>query len=165
MKTLYLIRHAKSSWEDDTLSDFHRPLNRRGKTDAPKMGRLFKEKGILPDTIISSPALRALTTAGILAGEMGFDTAAIVQEKRIYEAGVSTLMQIIREIDDGHDSAMLFGHNPGFTWLANDLGSEMIDNVPTLGAVTIHLAIDHWKETEASVGSLHAFDFPKKYFY
>ncbi|MBO9345442.1 MAG: histidine phosphatase family protein [Chloroflexi bacterium] len=145
MKILYLIRHAKSSWDDPTLADHDRPLNERGKRDAPKMGERLAQRGVKADLIISSSAVRALTTAQTIAEKIGYDQARIVADRRLYGAQVSALLYLIQELDDQHARVMLFGHNPEFTDLARFFGCE-IDELPTCAVVEMTFEVDHWSE-------------------
>lgn len=145
MKILYLIRHAKSSWDDPTLADHDRPLNERGKRDAPKMGERLAQRGVKADLIISSSAVRALTTAQTIAEKIGYDQARIVADRRLYGAQVSALLYLIQELDDQHVRVMLFGHNPEFTDLARFFGCE-IDELPTCAVVEMTFEVDHWSE-------------------
>lgn len=163
MKTLYLNRHAKSSWADAGLSDFDRPLNKRGKTDAPLMGKYLAEKRrISPEIIISSPAKRAIKTAEIIAKEIGYPAKKIVRNEKIYEAGPSSILEMIQKIDNSYNSAMLFGHNPGFTSLASYLLNVNIGNIPTCGICRIDFDTDSWRKVEIESGTLVFFDYPKK---
>ncbi len=164
MKKLYLARHAKSSWKEPDLDDFDRPLNKRGKRDAPFIGQKLKEKNILPDMIISSPAKRAITTAKELASQMGFPKDNIVLDENIYEASGGELLSIIQQVNDKHESLMLVGHNPAFTSLHNYLADQYIDNIPTCSIAFIDLNVDSWKEVEPNTGTLVDFEYPKKYF-
>jgi phosphohistidine phosphatase len=164
MKKLYLTRHAKSSWKDQDLDDFDRPLNKRGRRDAPFIGQKLKEKNILPGLIISSPAKRAITTAKVLAKQMGYPKDAIVEDENIYEAGGGELLSIIQQVDDKYSSLMMVGHNPAFTSLHNYLADQYIDNIPTCSVAFIDLAVDNWKEVEPNTGTLIDFEYPKKYF-
>src|SRR5688500_5500681 len=112
MKTLFILRHAKSSWDDPGLSDFERPLNDRGRKAAPFMGELMKRKGLSPAVIVSSPAKRAKTTAELVTGAA--DSAPEIRfDDRIYEASPQALRQVVSELDHFRDSAMIVGHNPG----------------------------------------------------
>ena len=163
MKTLYLIRHAKSSWKDPTFRDCERPLNKRGKRDAPFMGQKLRENGVKPGVIISSSAKRALKTAKKIANELDFSAKKINKNKSIYLADVPTLIKVIRKISDKADQAMLFGHNPGLTMLANYLTSENVDNIPTCGIFCVAFEVDSWKEVDQGNGAVVFFDYPKKY--
>lgn len=164
MKTLYIIRHAKSSWKDSALSDYDRPLNQRGERDAPFMGELIRKQGGVPDLIISSPANRAFTTASYFADKLSYKKADIDLEKNIYEAGIGSLMKIINRINDKNTSVMIFGHNPGLTMLSNYLSGSYIDNLPTCGVVKLDLNINTWKDAGDLCGTLINFEYPKKYF-
>jgi len=145
MKTLFLVRHAKSSWDDPSLADHDRPLNERGRRDAPKMGERLAQRGVKADLIISSSAARALATAQAIAEKIGYDQAQIMVDRRLYEAEVSTLLYLIQELDDRFERVMLFGHNPEFTDLARFFGSE-VDDLPTCAVVELTFPVDHWIE-------------------
>jgi len=164
MKTVYFVRHAKSSWEDHTLRDKDRPLNKRGKRDAPFMANLMKEKGVQPDLIISSPANRAYTTACHFAAAFGIEAVDIQKEENIYEAYETAVLTIIQSLANSHQTIFVFGHNPSFTSLANLFTTNYIDNVPTCGIVQVAAAIEDWKNFGADTGKLVAFHYPKQYF-
>jgi phosphohistidine phosphatase len=161
MKTLYLLRHAKSSWGNPELDDLDRPLNKRGKRDAPEMGRRLRRRGVSPDLLLSSPAVRALVTARVIAGKIGYPVSEIATDERIYLASPGLLLEILREQGDQVGSLMIFGHNPGFTQLTSLLGGERIANVPTCGFVEIELAGTTWRDADPGTGRLVLFDFPK----
>ena len=163
MKTLYLVRHAKSSWDERDISDHDRKLNARGKRDAPKMGELLYSNDCHPDIIYSSSAKRALTTAKIIAEKIAYPVDNIVVSKNVYDATTNDLVNLINKIDDKYESVMLFGHNPGFTVLANLLADKYIDNMPTCAVAVIELNVEAWKEVESNCGKLIAFEYPKKY--
>ncbi len=162
MKTLYLIRHAKSSWKDLTLDDFDRPLNKRGKRDAPFMGEMLKDNEIMPDIIISSPAKRAKETATIIAQKLGFEKEIIFDE-RIYEFNFVILLRLIKEIDNANESAFIFGHNP----ILNIFMEEFCDfdeNIPTCGIVKFSFECDEWEKITPQNCEMLEFEYPKKYF-
>lgn len=161
MKTLILVRHAKSSWRDDSLADRDRPLNRRGERDAPEMGRRLAARGGPPDLIVSSPATRALTTARIIAEAVGYPVDGIREDERLYLASPPELLEAIRGLDDRHDRVFLFGHNPGLTELVNELSEPAIDNVPTCGVVELRLAADRWADLSPDTVRRADFDTPK----
>jgi len=163
MKRLYLVRHAKSSWDDPDLADFERSLNKRGKRDAPFMARRIAEQGAKPDIIISSPAKRAILTARAFAEALEYPEHDIVQNKAVYLADVSGLLQIIRAIDNSKEQAMIFGHNPGFTSLANFLGKRNIDNIPTCGVYCLDFDELGWSKVGRGKGIFRFFDYPKKH--
>ena len=160
-KILYLVRHAKSSWNNPSMLDFDRPLNRRGEHDAPEIGRRMRERNALPETIVCSPARRAMETLELLNAEMGVAADAIFMQKRIYEASTKTLLEIVRELDDRFSSAMLIGHNPSMTWLASELSGEPIHNMPTCAIAAIELDAEKWKKTGHCPAKLQFLDYPK----
>lgn len=162
MKRLYLMRHAKSDWNCDWLDDVERPLNERGKRDAPAMGALLKQLGYVPDVMISSPASRAYTTARIVAEEIGYDPGAIRLSEEMYDATTRDIIAVVKAIGSGIRSAMLFGHNPGLTSTANLLSGAGIGNVPTAGVVAIDLPIESWHDAGDTPGTLLTFEYPKK---
>lgn len=162
MKLLAVVRHAKSSWDDTTLDDIDRPLNARGLRDAPRMGQQLERRRSTPDHMISSPANRAHSTAGIFAERLGYPRPDIAIEPAIYEAGVQNLLSVIRDLDDAHDFVVLFGHNPAVTSLVNALTSAGLDNVPTCGVAEIEFEVDYWREAAAENARMAEFDFPKK---
>jgi phosphohistidine phosphatase len=165
MKTLIVVRHAKSSWDDPELSDFNRPLNERGEKDAPRMAKRFKEKDITVNGMVSSPAVRALTTCRVFANVLGFPEKQIQTVKDIYHAGDEMILNVVRGLKDHpveNEVVMIFGHNPGLTEFVNNLVDEDIDNVPTTGVVCCRLKINLWKEAKWGCGEMVFFDFPKK---
>lgn len=164
MKTLYLIRHAKSSWKDAaTLSDAQRPLNERGKRDAPFMGKVLHQKRFMPDLWLSSPAVRALKTARIIAEQTGADKDRIVLRPEIYEASPYGILSIVQGLDDAAQSAVLFGHNPAFTEVVNWYADSPLLNLPTCGIAAIEFPIQHWNQATYDNGRLLWVDIPKNY--
>lgn len=163
MKTVIFVRHAKSSWDSPDLPDYERPLNKRGRRDAPFMAGLFKERDINPDIVYSSPAVRALTTAYHFADELGIGRNRIVVDNLIYEYGPNGIIKLIEKIDNGIDTIMIFGHNPDLTHLTNFLGGVYLDNLPTTGIVCIDFDIDSWDMITESSGELRFIDFPKRH--
>ncbi len=162
MKTLYLVRHAKSSWDNANLSDHDRPLNKRGERDAPRMGKRLKPRTPQPQLIISSSAVRAETTATILAETLGYPVNELRVDPRLYGAEPNDIVTIISELDDTIDCAMLVGHNPTFTAVLNALGRCDIDNVPTCGIGIVAFPMDAWSDIITAKGELVDFDYPKK---
>lgn len=162
MKRLLLVRHAKSSWEDMKLEDIDRPLNKRGKKDAPTMGLRLKKMKILPDILISSPAKRALSTAKKIAEKINYPKKNILQENLLYHGTNQDLIKIVKNLPDNAESVMLFGHNPGFTDFANRLCKINISNIPTTGIVAIDFQINKWSKADYGMGELVFFDYPKK---
>ena len=163
MKKLYLIRHAKSSWEDHILSDHDRPLSNRGRRDAPIIGDILKSNKVKPNLVISSTARRALKTAKIFSHILDYPIENITEESIIYEATTQNLLNVITKINDEHKVVLLFGHNPAFTVLANLLGDKFIDNMPTCAVAELELNVDSWKDVGADSGKLVSFEYPKKY--
>lgn len=162
MKTILLCRHAKSSWKDLSLADRDRPLNKRGKRNVPEMGRRLAERGITPDAVISSPAVRAVKTANRLVRELGFPKKNIQVRPAIYETSPTLLLALIRNLPETQETVILVGHNPEFTTLANILGNLHIINVPTCGIVALEFCVNTWEEIMEGKGSLVFFDYPKK---
>ena len=152
MKDIYILRHAKSSWTDNSLADFDRPLNTRGLNAAPFIGEMMATRGALPDVIISSPAKRAMQTA-ILATEASGSHAAIQYDERIYEATVQTLVSVVSQIDDKFESALIVGHNPTMEGLINYL-TGILEPMPTAALASIALDIDSWSNLAPKCGSL-----------
>ncbi len=154
-KTLYIARHAKSSWDDPTLSDFDRPLNARGMRDAPRMAKLLAEENVAPQIIVSSPAKRARTTAEIYQEDIGGE---LVFDERIYEASEMTLRYLVDEYLDKYDAVMIVGHNPGLTALADRLSDADIYNLPTASIIGIE-----FDSNDRSEGKAVFYEYPKKY--
>lgn len=146
MKTLYFIRHAKSTWDFPQLSDDERPLTEKGIKRTKKLGVFLNNKEILPDILISSHANRAFHTAQIIAKKIGFPEKNIKIDRSMYSSGIDNVFSIIFGITDNYNSAMLFGHNPTFTNLANYFLEEKIDNLPTSGFVCLQFETDNWNE-------------------
>lgn len=162
MKTLTLVRHAKSSWKHPELRDRERPLNKRGKRDAPVMGRRIAEHGIRPSLIISSPAVRAWKTAKVIAGAIGYPLEFLQREDGLYLASLDNWLDVIAAQDNGFNSIMAFGHNPGLTDFANFLSPGLTYNVPTAGVVCVNIDRDDWKLYERPSTELVVYDYPKR---
>ena len=162
MKTLTLLRHAKSSWKDTSLQDRERPLNRRGQRDAPVMAERIKESGIRPSLILSSPAVRAWTTAKSIAHEIGYPIEFLQQEQRLYHASTRNLLVVIAEQDDGFNNLMIVGHNPGLTDFANHLIPDLTHNIPTCGFVSLEIDCDNWNLDQDAEIKLLMYDYPKR---
>jgi len=161
MKKLFIIRHAKSDWDDSTLDDYDRPLNKKGEKNAPFMGQLLKNKNIKPDLIISSPALRAITTAKLIAKEVNYEKA-ITPNQYVYEAFVNTLQEIVEYIHDSNDTVFLVGHNPGVSALAYML-CDLKESLPTCAIVEIQFDCNSWLDVCKSNSTLLSYEYPKKY--
>lgn len=161
MKTLILVRHAKSSWENPTQGDFDRPLNDRGLRDAPRMAKRFKGKNLTPELLLASPANRALTTARILAEGIEYPVENIQTDRSIYHADEEELLAIVQRLPDTVNVVMLFGHNPGFTDFANSLTNSRIDNIPTCGIFACRFDVNGWRSITWGKGVVLFFDYPK----
>lgn len=161
-KTIFIVRHAKSCWEDVSSTDKDRPLNTRGKKNAPDMAaHLLKNEGI-PDLLVSSPAKRALSTAKIFAKQFQIDSDQILIVDRIYEAFPDDLMKVILQLPDDKHKVYLFGHNPGITYLVNRFdGGEDISNVPTTGIIRMDTTADSWSQFSPSNSRIVAYYAPK----
>ena len=162
MKNLCLLRHAKSSWKLRSLDDFDRPLNNRGIRDAPFMGEILLKKNIFPELIISSPALRAITTAKIIAEKLKYPVSNIKKDKNIYEASALDLLSVIKQTNNKLKFLMLVGHNPGITYLINLISDKRLDNLPTAGIVCLKKEADNWEEIDDN-WSFEFIEYPKKY--
>lgn len=162
MKKLFIVRHAKSSWDFPELSDFDRPLNKRGKKNAPEMGRRLATRNVKPDALVTSPAKRAAATARRIAEEISFPLHLIIKEPQLYHGSTNGMIEVIKTVKNDVDILMIFGHNPGLTDLANQLSGSDIYNIPTSGVVEIDFEISSWKDLGSITGKLISFDFPKK---
>lgn len=163
-KLLYLIRHAKSSWDDPSLRDHDRPLNKRGKRDAPLMANVLKKKGIKPDLIYSSTAERALEFAKVIAEILDFKKKKIVSTKDLYMADVKEMLGILRSVEDSAKTVFMVSHNPYITEFANSLCNYNLDNIPTSGVFCIEFDVKKWKDIDLGKGKFVSFDYPKKYY-
>ena len=161
MKILTLVRHAKSSWKDSSLSDGERPLSNRGEHDAPMMGDRIREHGIRPSLIVSSPAARAWTTARLIAEKIDYPTEFLQRENKLYLASLDDLLDVVVAQDNGFKSLMMVGHNPGLTSFANFLSPELTDNLQTAGVVSVQIDRDDWSLYEQPETELLVHDYPK----
>ena len=162
MKNVYLIRHAKSNWNDESKSDFERGLNKRGQKAIPTMANALKEKQIIPDLILSSAAKRTKLTAKGLAKEIGY-TGEIQYTDTLYMAEPEEVLSLIQNMNDKYDTVFIVGHNPETTELSNIMTNCYIDNVPTLGIVAIKLPVSSWKHVVTEEGKLTFFIYPKMF--
>ncbi|QEO14827.1 histidine phosphatase family protein [Agromyces intestinalis] len=168
MKTVFIVRHAKSDWGDPALDDHDRPLNARGRHDAPAMGRRLAARGVVPDLILSSTALRARTTAAALAAAFDLEPgASVLLDATLYAASTSHLLETIRGLDDAVGAVMLVGHNPESSGLVHRLTGEAID-LPTCAVAEVALDVAHWADVHAGglagaayPGTLVRLDTPK----
>lgn len=161
MRILTLVRHAKSSRDYPELSDFERPLNNRGRKEAPAIAARLRKADIKPDLLISSPATRAITTARLFAQELNLHLDEIVLNPHIYEASAWTLMHIVRSLPPEHGEVMLFGHNPGVSHFAHELAECPFDEMATCAAVRIELPAKVWSLIQPGSGKVLRYDTPK----
>ncbi len=167
MKTLYLLRHAKSSWGDSTLADHDRPLNSRGRRAAPLIGAFLREQGHVPDLVLCSTATRTRETLAFLLEELGVEPA-IDWDGDLYLAGPRQMLDLLGALPDTVESVLMIGHNPGTAILAEALCAEgdaagldlMRTKFPTAGLAIIHLEVDRWEETQGDCGRLLSFTRP-----
>ena len=161
MKTLYLLRHAKSSWSFDELSDQERPLNDRGRDDAPVMGQALAKRRIRPDVIVSSSAVRAMSTAVLVAREMQYPHDKIVVEPGIYGADVDDFLAILKALPDAAASALVVGHNPTITETANALSPSSLNEMPTAAVVCLRFECELWAEVSKVNAEFYFYDYPR----
>jgi len=162
MKTLTIVRHAKSSWKNTSLPDRDRPLSRRGENDAPEMARRIAAAGIRPSLIVSSPAKRAWKTAKIIARELGYPLEFLQREDDLYLASVNKILDVLVAQDERFNNIMLFGHNPGLTDFANYLVPGLTNNLPTCGVVSVSFDRDDWSLYDRPDFELGLYDYPKR---
>lgn len=161
MKTLFLIRHAKSSWDDTALPDRDRPLDDRGKRDVAKMGKRLAKRDVKSDLIMSSPAMRALATAEVIAKMLDYKRKDIVVNDRLYAGQADDLLDVIQELGDKLKHVMLVGHNPELTELAHHLSSE-ITHMPTCAIAEFTFDVKSWPDIGKAKPAQVALDYPKK---
>ncbi len=162
MKTLLVIRHAKSSWDNVFQNDFDRPLNNRGHQDAPDMAARLLEKKVGIDVFISSTAIRAFSTARYFAETYGHPETDIIGIPHLYHALPPVFYDVIAGIDSCFSAAAIFSHNPGITAFVNELTNTRIDNMPTCGVFCVTADIDDWEDFEQAEKSFLFFDSPKR---
>lgn len=162
MKTLYLIRHAKSDWSNPGQKDFDRPLNSRGERVAPKMGRELFAREVKPDYICSSPSKRTRQTVAYICEGIQVDEETVEFKEAIYEASTGAMLRVINGFDDKHGTAMLVGHNPSSSFIAEYLTDEIINNIPTCGVLKINFEVESWQHISKSTGILEWYLYPKQ---
>jgi phosphohistidine phosphatase len=161
MKILLVLRHAKSSWNDPALDDHERPLNRRGRRDAPRMGELVREYGLMPDVVISSDAVRARLTTEAMAEALHY-AGEILVDQRLYMASPDDILSLLRRVRQNAETVMIVGHNPGLEDLVEQLTGERQD-LPTAALAQIVLPIDRWRDLTLSTrGTLMGHWRPKE---
>jgi phosphohistidine phosphatase len=157
-----MVRHAKSSWDNPFLRDFDRPLNERGKKNAPLMAARMAKSNFRPDLIVSSPANRAISTAHFFANAWKIKAANIIQDKNLFHASPGEIAKVIRNTAGDAKSVAIFGHNPGFTDFANLIGNYYFENIVTCGVAVFELQIEEWTALSENCGKLLLYDYPKK---
>jgi len=163
VKRLTLVRHAKSDWSLSDQRDWDRPLNKRGQQDAPEMGRRLRQRRLKPDLILTSPAVRALATATILARELRFAADRMRQDERLYLSSPGDILRVIRDIGGESRHLMVVGHNPGLTEFADRLSNERrIDHMPTCAVVTALVNLRDWQDLDWNSAVDVDLDYPKK---
>jgi len=161
MKHILLTRHAKSDWHNPDLEDIDRPLNKRGLRDAPMMGQRLQKRKVQPESIITSPAVRAMTTAVLLAKELAYPSDKILSNDKIYSATTEQLIDIIRNFDNSKDWIMLIGHNPCMSQLASVLLGDFAQDMPTCSIYALEFKVDDWQAIGPHAAGLVFFDYPK----
>ena len=161
MKQLLLIRHAKSSWDDPSLSDFERPLNERGKKDAPEMAKRLSAKKIEIDAVVSSPAKRARQTAKYFVKKFDLKKKNVVLESKLYEAGDENFYEVVENLKNKWDSVAIVSHNPGITSFAHSLTEMKVDDMPTCSVFAFKISADRWKDFRDARKEFLFFDYPK----
>lgn len=157
------MRHAKSNWDFPELSDHDRPLNNRGRKDAPLMGKELMAREVTVDLIVSSSAVRALTTATLVAKELEYDTEKIAIEEEIYRADKQELLSVIKNIPNQFDTVLLVGHNYTLSELANMLSPEMVPTMPTAAVVCLQFNCNTWAEISKQQATCAFYDYPKNH--
>jgi phosphohistidine phosphatase len=161
MKTLLLIRHAKSSWDNIILPDFERPLNERGKHDAPLMAKRIKDRKIEMDAFVSSPAKRAKKTADIFMDELNAKGKKLITIPSLYEATSEKFYNAVENLKDKYDTVALFAHNPGITDFINSLECTPVYDMPTCAVYAVKIKTKNWKEFREAHKEFLFFDYPK----
>ncbi|MFA5298101.1 MAG: histidine phosphatase family protein [Lutibacter sp.] len=161
MKTLYIVRHAKSSWKYEGIKDIDRPLKKRGINDAYLISTVLQKKISTPDVFIASSANRALHTAMIFCYTFNYPLANLRISKSLFNFSDGYLIKTVKALDDGYDSAIIFSHDHGISDFVNKFGSIQLGNVPTCGVVGIKFDINHWKDIKS--GKTFITEFPKNY--
>jgi phosphohistidine phosphatase len=161
MKSLLIIRHAKSSWDDPAQADFDRTLNERGKQDAPQMARRLLSRSIAIDAFISSPAKRARKTASLFAAEYKYDKENIILVPELYHASPANFFDVISKAPPAANTIAVFSHNPGITEFANMLTEVRIDDMPTCAIFGIQVATHNWTSFKDASKTFWLFDYPK----
>ncbi len=162
MKTLIVVRHAKSSWANIGERDFDRSLNERGKTDAPQMAKKLLDTNIKIDAFISSTAKRARKTAKAFIEVYGKTKDELILEDDLYNAPAETFYKIIATLKDEQQAVVLFAHNPGITDFVNTLCATRIDEMPTCGIFAVQISITEWSDFKDAKKEFLFFKYPKE---
>jgi phosphohistidine phosphatase len=163
MKKIYLIRHAKSSWSEEGVSDFDRPLNKRGKRDLPFMADRLKKYGVRADLILSSPAKRARKTAKAIAKTIGYSVENISYDDSLYDSSYMAYRYLLDSLDNELNSVFIVAHNPTLTDVGEILSGAILTNLPTCSIVCLEFKVDSFKKIEEQSGKILFFDYPKKH--
>ncbi|MFC1891451.1 histidine phosphatase family protein [Thermodesulfobacteriota bacterium] len=163
MKTLTMIRHAKSTWEHHDIDDIDRPLDSEGRRDAVIMGKVLSKRGFNPDLIISSPALRTIRTAEAITSAIKCSETSILMDEKLYLAGPDEILKSVQSVGNTVDWLVCVGHNPGISDFINRLLNSRVDSLPTCGIVEMQFDTDEWDSIEQSNLLHSSFDYPKKY--
>jgi len=163
VKKIYLIRHAKSSWSEEGMSDYERPLNKRGKKDLPFMAARLKEFGIKPDLILSSSAKRAQKSAKTIAEIIGYGMDNITYDESLYDSSYTSYRYLLDSLDDRLDSIFIVAHNPTLTEVGERLSGAILTNIPTCSIVCIEFDVKSFQNIEEGSGKIIFFDYPKKH--
>ena len=163
MKSLYIVRHAKSSWKNNELKDIERPLKHKGEKNALFMAKFLKRNNEIPDQIITSPAVRAYETAKIFAEKFDLNSDSLVKDEKLYMADYDDFIAVLGNVKKKTNKLMIIGHNPGLTYFVCAITGADIDNIPTCGVVKIDFDFEEWPEIQNKKGKLIFFEYPKKY--
>jgi phosphohistidine phosphatase len=163
MKTLLLMRHAKSSWKDASLSDFQRPLKKRGEKDMLRIAQVLKEEDLIPEFVLSSPAVRARETIEILAKELGIEEELVEFVDDFYGAEIEDFFDVLADLPDSYKKVMVVGHNPSLEAFLQTLTGE-IDSLPTASVALIKLGIQSWEDIDEDeqIGQLREIWRPRE---
>ncbi|HKJ06085.1 MAG TPA: histidine phosphatase family protein [Flavobacteriaceae bacterium] len=161
MKTVYIVRHAKSSWKYDGIKDIDRPLKKRGINDSYLISKVLQKKVSCPDVFVSSCANRALHTAMIFTYTFNYPLANLKISRSLYSFSDGYLIKTVKALDDGFDSAIIFSHDHGINDFVNKFGNKYLDHIPTCGVIGLRFDISHWKNIKS--GETFLTEFPKHY--
>lgn len=161
VKTLYIVRHAKSGDKQSGKKDIDRNLNERGRSDAQNMGKHLRSLDIHPEVFLSSPANRAVQTAEIIMESLGKPETSLQIEDELYHGNFASMYSILKNMEEEWADVMIFGHNPYFSSLADFLANTRIENLPTMGVVGLEFPVQRWSEIENEAGSVLIFEYPK----